>query len=82
MIREVAELHLLLEMPKAGRVVLQAFKAVGLCLDDLAIHLLSLLVLGHLKVAPRNLSQHPPGGILLLSELSEDLDALLAFVET
>lgn len=82
MIRQVAEIHLLLEVPQACRVILEPLKSIGLYLNYLLIHFLGILVLGHLKVTSRDLCKCPPSLVLLLCKLIEDFQRLLTLVKT
>ena len=65
----VNEISLLLEMPEAGRVILEALKSVGLLLHHGVVPNLCFLILGHLKVAFGNLLAHPSCNKLLSAQL-------------
>ena len=80
-VRKVAEIHLLLEVPQARRVILEALKPVRLYLNYFLIHFIGILVLGHLKVASGDLCESPPSLVLLLSKLIQNFERLLALVQ-
>ena len=65
----VNEIGLLLEMPEAGRVILEALKSVGLLLHHGVVPNLRLLILSHLEVTFRNLLAHPSSHKLLPAQL-------------
>ena len=81
MVRQIAEIHLLLEMPQACRVIFEPLKPVGLYLNYLLIHFLGILVLGHLKVTSGDLCKSPTSLVLLLRKLIKDFERLLALVK-
>lgn len=81
-VREVAELNLLLEVPETRGVILESFEPEGLCLQYLLVSLLSVLVLSHFEVAASHLCEDPTCLVLLLRKLPEDGHCLLASVET
>lgn len=81
MIREIAEIHLLLQVPQTCRVVFEALQSVRLDLYYFLVHFLRILILCHLKVASSNLCECPARLKLLLRQLIEDLDAFLALIE-
>ena len=56
---DVAEIHLLPQVPEAGRVVLEALESVSLLLHHCLVHLCRLCVLRQLEMAASNLSTDP-----------------------
>jgi len=80
-VREIAELDLLLEVPETRGVVLETFESERLRLQDLLVSFLSVLILGHFEVAASNLGEDPTCLVLLLRKLPKDGHRLLAAVE-
>jgi hypothetical protein len=68
-------------MPQTSRVILKAFQTVRLNLNYFFVHLLSLLVLGHFKIATGNLCKSPASLELLFRQLIKNFDTFLALVE-
>ena len=72
---------MLFEVPQTGGIVFETLKSIGLDLNNLLVHLFSILILGHLEVAAGNLGQGPARLVLLLRQLVKHLNTLLALVE-
>lgn len=81
MVRKVAKVNLLFEVPQTSGIVFETLKSIGLDLNNLLVHLFSILILGHLEVAAGDLGESPARLVLLLRQLVKHLNTLLALIE-
>ena len=74
---QVGQLHRLLQVPQANRVVLHSFQSVRLHFQTLPEILLRLTILAHLHVCSSYLTVSPPCSKLLLWQYLQRLDCFI-----
>jgi hypothetical protein len=79
-VRNIAKVHLLFEMPEASTVIFKTFKSEWFDLEHVFITSFRILIFAKFKVAPSKLTLNPSSLLLLLRQLFKLFDGFGALI--